>query len=208
MLKLRFLALLFSGLTPFVINSFSVSVLAQGAPSRGPAGFTSGSAPTGGSQTVISVPTTITAPGGGGVQPVSGNISVTTTAGGQPVVTIPPAISTAVSTAGSNAVITFSTGSLSQQQIATLVSAVAPTVVNNTNAEVPGGVTIETQSSTGGTISSSTATTMGAAITALATQLASPSSGGRVSIQVGNVRVVISSRVAGGQGQGQGQGNQ
>lgn len=196
MLKARFLALCLSALTPLVMTSLAPSVLAGQN-----AGSTSGSNPTGASQTVISVPATISAPGTvGGFQPVTANVVITppSTPGGQPTITIPAPIATAVNTAGSNAVITFSTGSLSQQQIVALVSAVSPTVASNTNSTVAGGVTVEVQSSAGATTSSSVANTFGAAITQLATTLAAPPAGGRVSIRVGNVRVVISPRVAAG----------
>ena len=195
MLKPRFLALCLSVLTPLVVTSLAPSVLAQ---SQGTAGTTSGSNPTGGSQTVISVPTTISAPGtAGGFQPVSANVTIATTPGGQVTVTIPAVIATAVNTAGSNAVITFSTGSLSQVQIAALVSALSPTVASNTSADVAGGIVIESQSG-GTTTSSQTVTTFAAAITALGAVMASAPPGGRVSIQVGNIKVVVSPRVAGG----------
>jgi hypothetical protein len=136
----------------------------------------------------------------GGFQPVSGDITITppTTPGGQVTVTIPPAIATAVSAAGSNAVITFSAGTVSQQQVVALVAALAPTVVNNTNADVPAGIIVESQSSTGVTTSSSVTNTFGAAITALATQLAAPPAGGVVTLQVGNILVVISPSDAAG----------
>jgi hypothetical protein len=197
MLKSRFWALFLSALTPLVVTSLAPSVLAQ---SQGTAGTTSGSNPTGGSQTVISVPTTISAPGtAGGFQPVSANVTIipATTPGGQVTVTVPAPIATAVNTAGSNAVITFSTGSLSQVQVAALVSALSPTVASNTSANVGGGIVIESQSG-GTTTSSQTVTTFAAAITTLGAVMASAPPGGRVSIQVGGIRVVVSPRVAGG----------
>lgn len=196
MLKARFLALCLSALTPLVVTSLAPSVLAGQN-----AGSTSGSNPTGASQTVISVPATISAPGTvGGFQPVTANVVITppSTPGGQPTITVPAPIATAVNTAGSNAVITFSTGSLNQQQIVALVAALAPTVVNNTNADVPAGIIVESQSSTGVTTSSSVANTFGAASTALATQLAAPPAGGVVTLQVGNILVVISPSDAAG----------
>ena len=197
MLKARFWALCLSALTPLVVTSLAPSVLAQ---SQGPAGFTSGNAPTAGSQTSISVPTTISAPGtAGGFQPVSANVTITpaTTPGGQVTVTVPAAIATAVNTAGSNAVITFSTGSLSQVQVAALVSALSPTVASNINGEVPGTIIIESQSG-GTTTSSQIVTTFAAAIAVLGSGMASAPPGGGISIQVGGIRVVISPRVAGG----------
>jgi hypothetical protein len=112
-------------------------------------------------------------------------------------VTVPAPIAAAVNTAGSNAVITFSTGSLSQVQVAALVSALSPTVASNTSADVAGGIVIEGQSG-GTTTSSQTVTTFAAAITALGSIMAAAPPGGRVSIQVGGIRVVISPRVAGG----------
>ncbi len=196
MLKARFLALCLSALTPLVVTSLAPSVLAGQN-----AGSTSGNNPTGGSQTVFSIPITISAPGTvGGFQPVSGNIIITasSTPGGPPTVTLPATIAAALNTAGSNAVITFSTGSLSQQQIVALVSALSLTVASNTNSTVAGGIIVEVQSSTGATTSSSVANTFGAAITALATQLAALPAGGVVTLQVGNVRVVISPSDAAG----------
>jgi hypothetical protein len=200
MLKAHFSTFCVSLLTPLILTSMSPFALAQLSPSRGTAGSISGNAPTGGSQTPISVPTTISAPGTfGGFQPVSANVTITpaTTPGGQVTVTVPAVIATAVNAAGSNAVITFSTGSLSQIQIAALVSALSPTVANNINGEVPGGIVIESQSG-GTTTSSQTVTTFAAAIAALGAGIAAAPPGGRISIQVGGIRVVISPRVAGG----------
>ena len=199
MLKAHFSTFCVSLLTPLILTSMSPFALAQFSPSRGPAGSISGNAPTGGSQTPISVPTTISAPGAGGFQPVSANVTITpaTTPGGQVTVTVPVAIATAVNAAGSNAVITFSTGSLSQVQVAALVSALSPTVASNINGEVPGTIIIESQSG-GTTTSSQIVTTFAAAIAVLGSGMASAPPGGSISIQVGGIRVVISPRVAGG----------
>ena len=139
MLKPHFLALLFSALTPFVINSFFPSALAQ-TPSGGTAGTSSGSNPTGGSQTVISVPFV----GTGSGYSVNSSVTITPgTGGAPPTVSVPAPVSALLNAAGSSVSLVFSTGTLSQQQIATLVAS-APSIVTNLEGKVPGTIVVTT----------------------------------------------------------------
>ena len=177
-----------SPLLALALSSTQVS-LAQ-SPSKGPAGSTSGNVPTAASNTTFSVPVTVSAPGAGGSTPVSGNLAVTTGAAGQPpTISAPPAITNAVAAAGTSAVITLSTGNLTQQQIATLVSAVA-TVTTSLQGSVPGEIIVSTLQGNN-TIGQQTFTTLSQAFTALSAGLGNVANipNGAFSLQVGEVRV-------------------
>ena len=162
-----------------------------GVPSPGTSATRSGSNPTGGSNTVFGVPVTITAPGAGGFQPVSGSLTVTPGADGQPptISISSPTILAAVNAAGTNAVIIFSTGTLTQQQIAILVSAVA-TEATTLQATVPVEIVVSTLTG------SETLTTLGEAFTALSDDIGNVDNipNGAFSLQVGTVEVVINPR--------------
>ena len=107
MIKVNLFAWTVSSLVLLSLISSPVT-LAQ---SQGPAGFPSGNTPTAGSQTPISVPVTVSTPGG--FQTVIDVVTIVPgTNGAPPTITIPPAIQTAVNTAGASAIITLSTGSL------------------------------------------------------------------------------------------------
>jgi len=175
--------------SPLVLLSLISSpvTLAQ---SQGPAGFPSGNTPTAGSQTPISVPVTVFTPGG--FQPaVVGVVTIVPgTNGAPPTITIPPVIQTAVNTAGASAIITLSTGSLTQQQLATLVSA-TPTIVASLGGEVTGTITISTTQNNN-TTSAVTAATLGEAASLMTTAVANAPANGIVVLEIGDVTVRIS----------------
>ncbi len=174
--------------SPLVLLSLISSpvTLAQ---SKGPAGFLSGNAPTAGSQTPISVPVTVTPPGG--IQPFNDLITIVPgTNGGPLTIIIPPTITTAVNEAGTNIIIVFSTGSLTQQQLATLVSA-TPTIVASLGGDVPGTITISTTQDNN-TTSTVTAATLGEAASLMTTAVADAPANGIVVLEIGDVTVRIS----------------
>jgi len=176
--------------SPLVLLSLISSpvTLAQ---SQGPAGFPSGNTPTAGSQTAISVPVTVTAPGAGGFQPVTGVITIVPGANGAPpTITVPAAIQTAVNTTGASAVITLSTGSLTQVQLSTLVSA-TPTIVASLGGEVQGGITVSTTQGNN-TTSTATAATLGEAASLMTTAVANAPSNGIVVLEIGDITVRLS----------------
>ena len=174
--------------SPLVLLSLISSpvTLAQ---SQGPAGFPSGNTPTAGSQTPISVPVTVSTPGG--FQTVIDVVTIVPgTNGAPPTITIPPVIQTAVNTAGASAIITLSTGSLTQQQLATLVSA-TPTIVASLGGDVPGTITISTTQDDN-TTSTVTAATLGEAASLMTTAVANAPANGIVVLEIGDVTVRIS----------------
>ena len=175
--------------SPLVLLSLISSpvTLAQ---SQGPAGFPSGNTPTAGSQTPISVPVTVFTPGGVQTAVVGVVTIVPGTNGAPPTITIPPAIQTAVNTAGASAIITLSTGSLTQQQLATLVSA-TPTIVASLGGDVPGTITISTTQDDN-TTSTVTAATLGEAASLMTTAVANAPANGIVVLEIGDVTVRIS----------------
>jgi hypothetical protein len=132
MLKLRFLSLFFATLTPLIFNSLSPSAIAQTPPSRGVAGTVSGNNPTGGSQTPISVPIQL-----GGITPLATGITISN--GG--VVTLSPGLQASLNGLGRGIIATFSTGTISQVQIATLLAA-APSISRSLSGKVEGDVTV------------------------------------------------------------------
>jgi hypothetical protein len=175
--------------SPLVLLSLISSpvTLAQ---SQGPAGFPSGNTPTAGSQTPISVPVTVSTPGGFQTA-VAGVVTIVPgTNGAPPTITIPPVIQTAVNTAGASAIITLSTGSLTQQQLATLVSA-TPTIVASLGGEVTGTITISTTQDNN-TTSAVTAATLGEAASLMTTAVANAPANGIVVLEIGDVTVRIS----------------
>ncbi|MFM7573792.1 MAG: hypothetical protein ACKO4S_11770 [Snowella sp.] len=170
MLKTQFLVLCVSALTPFVIGSFSSSLLAQ---SQGPAGYTSGNTPTGSSQTPLSIPPVTS--GGASTR----NVTVTIDANGSPsTVTIPPAVATEVNNAGISTINEFSSGSPSQQKVSNLVTG-TPAIVNNINGNVPDPIVVTTP------LGTSTYPTFAAAKTAL------DGVSGNYSMTVGGVTVTV-----------------
>jgi hypothetical protein len=174
-----------------LLSLISSPVALAQSPSKGTAGTGSGSNPTAGSQTAISVPVTVTAPGAGGFQPVTGVITIVPgTSGAPPTITVPAAIQTAVNTAGASAVITLSTGSLTQQQLATLVSA-TPTIVASLGGDVPGTITISTTQDDN-TTSTVTAATLGEAASLMTTAVADAPANGIVVLEIGDVTVRLS----------------
>jgi hypothetical protein len=188
MIKVNLFAWTVSPLLLLSLMSSPVT-LAQNTPSKGPAGFPSGNAPTAGSQTPISVPVTVSTPGG--FQPVIDVVTIVPgTNGAPPTITIPPAIQTAVNTAGASAIITLSTGSLTQQQLATLVSA-TPTIVASLGGDVPGTITISTTQDDN-TTSTVTAATLGEAASLMTTAVANAPANGIVVLEIGDVTVRIS----------------
>jgi hypothetical protein len=139
MLKARFFALCLSILTPLSLSSISPSTLAQ-TPSGGVAGTTSGNNPTGGSQTTIAVPFV----GTGNGFTVNSNVTVTPGANGAPPnVSVPAPVAALLNAAGSSVSIAFSTGTLSQQQIATLIAS-APAIVTTLDGGVAGNIVLTT----------------------------------------------------------------
>jgi hypothetical protein len=112
------------------------------------------------------------------------------TNGAPPTITIPPVIQTAVNTAGASAIITLSTGSLTQQQLATLVSA-TPTIVASLGGEVTGTITINTTQNNN-TTSAVTAATLGEAASLMTTAVANAPANGIVVLEIGDVTVRIS----------------
>jgi len=188
MIKVSLFAWAVSPLLLLTLISSPVT-LAQNTPSKGTAGSVSGSNPTGGSQTAISVPVTVTAPGAGGFQPVTGVITIVPgTGGAAPTITVPAAVQTAVNTAGASAVITLSTGSLTQVQLSTLVSA-TPTIVVSLGGDVPGTVST-TQGNN--TTSTATAATLGEAASLMTTAVANAPSNGIVVLEVNDITVRLS----------------
>lgn len=172
-----------------LLSLISSPVALAQSPSKGTAGTGSGSNPTGGSQTAISVP--VTAPGAGGFQPVTGVITIVPgTSGAPPTITVPAAIQTAVNTAGASAVITLSTGSLTQVQLSTLVSA-TPTIVVSLGGDVQGGITVSTTQGNN-TTSTATATTLGEAGSLMTTAVANAPSNGIVVLEVNDITVRLS----------------
>jgi hypothetical protein len=190
MIKVSLFAWAVSPLLLLTLISSPVT-LAQNTPSKGTAGSVSGSNPTGGSQTAISVPVTVTAPGAGGFQPVTGVITIVPgTGGAAPTITVPAAVQTAVNTAGASAVITLSTGSLTQVQLSTLVSA-TPTIVVSLGGDVPGTVTVSTTQGNN-TTSTATAATLGEAASLMTTAVANAPSNGIVVLEVNDITVRLS----------------
>ncbi len=175
--------------SPLVLLSLISSpvTLAQ---SQGPAGFPSGNTPTAGSQTPISVPVTVSTPGGFQTA-VAGVITIVPgTNAAPPTITVPAAIQTAVNTAGASAVITLSTGSLTQVQLSTLVSA-TPTIVASLGGDVPGTITISTTQDNN-TTSAATAATLGEAASLMTTAVANAPANGIVVLEVNDITVRIS----------------
>ena len=189
MIKVNLFAWTVSPLLLLSLMSSPVT-LAQNTPSKGPAGFPSGNAPTAGSQTAISVPVTVFTPGGFQTA-VVGVVTIVPGTNGDPLtIIIPPEIAAAANAAGSNVVITFSTGSLTQQQLATLVSA-TPTIVASLGGDVPGTITISTTQDNN-TTSTVTAATLGEAASLMTTAVADAPANGIVVLEIGDVTVRIS----------------
>ena len=175
--------------SPLVLLSLISSpvTLAQ---SQGPAGFPSGNTPTAGSQTPISVPVTVSTPGGFQTAVVGVVTIVPGTNGAPPTITIPPAIQAAVNAAGGGVIIVFRTGSLIQQRLATLASA-TPTIVASLGGDVPETITISTTQDNN-TTSTVTAATLGEAASLMTTAVANAPANGIVVLEIGDVTVRIS----------------
>jgi len=157
--------------------------------SKGPAGNTSGYAPTAGSETHFGVPATGSTLGTPSFQSVNTNITTTTSPSGQVTVTASPAITQAVATTGTTLVNTFSTGTSSQQQTAALLSS-PTTVVNSIEGEVPGQIVIESNQD-GQIVSTEIYDTLGQAFDALNTGIVTSSPNTVFTIKVNGVQVTI-----------------
>lgn len=175
--------------SPLVLLSLISSpvTLAQ---SQGPAGFPSGNTPTAGSQTPISVPVTVFTPGGFQTAVVGVVTIVPGTNGAPPTITISPAIQAAVNAAGGAVIIDFRTGSLTQQQLATLAST-TPTIVTSLEGEVQGTITVSIIQGNN-TTSANTATTLAEASALLTESLAAAPGGSSIALGVGDITVIIS----------------
>ncbi|MEH1922812.1 hypothetical protein [Nostoc sp.] len=188
MRKIKSLILAFS-LSPLLLSAWqlpSEAQLSQNSPSKGTAGSVSGNNGGAASISVFSVPITVQS---GGVT-TSGNITVTTNASGTFIITVSPAIQTAVNTAGQNAIVALQTGGSIQQQIASLLASGAALTVSSTEAPVLNQVSVIT------TVSGSTQTqgfpTIGDAIAFVRTSIAALPANGSVSLQIGGNTIVIS----------------
>ncbi|MBN3875798.1 MULTISPECIES: hypothetical protein [unclassified Nostoc] len=185
MRKIKSFILAFS-LSPLLLSAWqlpSQAQLSQDSPSKGTAGSVSGN--NGGAASISVFSTPVTVQTGGAT--TSGNITATTNASGTLVITVSPAIQTAVNTAGQNAVVALQTGGLTQQEVASLIASVAPTIVNSTQAQVPGGILLQTGTGLGQSFS-----TLGAAIASLSTSISALPANGSISLQIGGTTIVIS----------------
>ncbi|RCJ35183.1 hypothetical protein A6769_19030 [Nostoc punctiforme NIES-2108] len=185
MRKIKSFILAFS-LSPLLLSAWqlpSQAQLSQDSPSKGTAGSVSGNNGGASSTSVFSTPVTVQTDGA----TTSGNITVTTSANGTFVITVSPAIQTAVNTAGQNAVVALQAGGLTQQEVASLIASLAPTIVNSTQAQVPGGILLQTGTGLGQSFS-----TLAAAITSLSTSISALPANGSISLQIGGNTIVIS----------------
>ncbi|MEH2317802.1 hypothetical protein [Nostoc sp.] len=139
MIKIKYLILALS-LSPLLLSAWQLPN--QGIPlpigqtdSQGISGHTSGNNSGASSGTIFSVPVTLQ---NGGTTKF-GNITVTNS-GGTFKITVPPDIQKILNTSAQRAVVALQTGGFTQQQLAALVGAVAPLIVNRTEAPVPGRV--------------------------------------------------------------------
>jgi hypothetical protein len=178
MLKIKsfFFAL---SLTPLLLTAWQLPNQAQtgNSPSLGTAGGASGGGTTGSSGTVLSVPTTVT---GAGLGSATGNLEINFTPEGTPILTVPPVLQTAVSSTARSVSVTFSTGSLSQQQVAQVVSAL-PAIATSLGASISTPVTVGGQSFTN----------LGSALTAVQNQVSGPGNG-LVTVRIGTTSIRIS----------------
>ncbi|MEH2006338.1 hypothetical protein [Nostoc sp.] len=139
MIKIKSLILALS-LSPLLLSTWQLPSQARPLPigqrdSLGISGHTSGNNSDAASGTIFSVPVTLQ---NGGTTKF-GNITVTNS-GGIFKITVPPNIQNILNTSAQRAVVTLQTGGLTQQQIAALVGAAAPVIVNRTEAPVPGRI--------------------------------------------------------------------
>lgn len=136
MIKIKSLILALS-LSPLLLSAWQLPNQAGyiQPESKSISGTTSGNNSGAASFTIFSVPVTIQ--NGGTTK--SGNITITNRAGTVKI-TVPPDIQNALNTSAQGAVVTLQTGGLTQQQLATLIAAVAPVIVDSTQGLVPGGV--------------------------------------------------------------------
>lgn len=178
-------------LSPLLIASlFCPQMALAQSPSKGAAGNTSGNAPTAASDTNFAVPVTGSTLGAPSFQSTSTNVSTTTSPSGELTVVAPPAVTQSVTTASNTVLVTFSTGTSSQQQTATLITS-PPTVVNITSAEVPGQVVVE--SSQGGQqTSTSRLNTLGQAFDTLSAGVATASADTSYTLEVNGLQITVS----------------
>ncbi|MBN3874674.1 hypothetical protein [Nostoc sp. JL33] len=135
MIKIKSLILALS-LSPLLLSAWQLPNQALPQPtSNSVSGTNSGNNSGAASGTIFSVPVTLK---NGGTTKF-GNITVTNS-GGIFKITVPPNIQNILNTSAQRAVVTLQTGSLTQQQIAALVGAVGPLIVNRTEAPIPGRV--------------------------------------------------------------------
>lgn len=166
-------------------------------PSKVTAGTASGGGTNGSSNTNFSVPVNAT---GNAITPASPQITFVLQPDGSLAITIPPAVTQAVNTAGTNLQLTFATGSLSQQQIAVLVSAL-PAIVNSLNGGVPGTVVLQPLQGNSNQPAGAPQvfTTLGDAFVALQTQFINANTQRAFSLSVGDVKVTLRPSTPGGQ---------
>ncbi|MEH2381612.1 MAG: hypothetical protein V7K27_22445 [Nostoc sp.] len=198
MIKIKSLILALS-LSPLLLSAWQLPNQAGLSPipsSMGPAGSTSGNNSGAASGTIFSVPITLQ----NGGTTTFGNITVTNS-GGIFKITVPPGIQKILNTSAQRAVITLQSGGFTQQQIAALVGAVAPLIVNRTEAPVPGRVfvivnIIQPLVPGGGSLltgsgKSESFATLAAAIKYVRTAITTPPVKGSISVQIGGNRTVI-----------------
>ncbi|MEH1908415.1 MAG: hypothetical protein V7L05_00195 [Nostoc sp.] len=198
MIKIKSLILALS-LSPLLLSAWQLPNQAQLSPtkpSKGRAGSVSGNNSGPSSGTIFSVPVTLQ---NGGTTKF-GNITVTNS-GGTFKITVPPNIQNILNTSAQRAVVTLQTGGLTQQQIAALVGAVNPLIVNRIEAPVPGRILVIVNiiqplvpgggSLLTGSSKSETFITLAAAIRYVRTAITTRPAKGSISVQVGaNITVI------------------
>ncbi|MEH2418869.1 hypothetical protein [Nostoc sp.] len=198
MIKIKSLILALS-LSPLLLSAWQLPNQAQlspNTPSKGTAGSVSGNNSGAASGTIFSVPVTLQT---GGTTKF-GNITVTNSSGTLKI-SVPPNIQNILNTSAQRAVVTLRTGGLTQQQIAALVGAVAPLIVNTTEAPVPGGILVivnRTQALVPGGVSLSTGSsqrqsfaTIAAAIRYVRTIITTLPVNGSISVKIGGNTTVM-----------------
>ncbi|MBG1262385.1 hypothetical protein [Nostoc commune] len=185
MIKIKSFILAFC-LSPLLVSVWQLPNQAQlspNSPSKGTAGSVSGNNAGAASISVFSLPVTVQTGG----STTSGNITVTTDAGGTSTITVSPAVQTAVNAAGQSAVVTLQTGGLTQQQLASLVASGTALMVNSTQAPVAGGISLQTGAGPG-----QSSPTLAAAIVSVSTSISALPANGSISLQIGGNTIVIS----------------
>ncbi|MEH1767102.1 hypothetical protein [Nostoc sp.] len=188
MIKIKSLILAFS-LSPLLLSAWqlaSQAQLSQNSPSKGTAGSVSGNNGGAASISVFSVPVTVQTGG----STTSGNVTVTTGAGGTSTITVSPAVQTAINAAGQSAVVALQTGGSTQQEVASLVASGGTLTVSSTEAPVLNQVSVITTAN--GSTQTQGFPTIGAAIAFVRTSIAALPANGSVSLQIGGNTIVIS----------------